>query len=204
MRVLQTRDEKLQVVFERTAERLSELSKDQKAYEKIMGDLLLQGLLDLFEKNVTVTVRSTDVQLVQGLVDSTAKKYKDMTGRDTSVNVEDGLPKDRCARDRGTQLTAQRGWHCFQLPRRSDPHQQHARGAAAPARERCTYADARKVSSQMLPELRLDVFGPNPDRKCVQYAERLLTAQVLHIGTHLLRQRNYAIYTAAYHTDNSH
>lgn len=56
---------------------------------------LLQGLLQLMEDKVTVTCKSTDVQLTQKAAQEAEKAYTEKSGRKTKVEVKEGLDKDR-------------------------------------------------------------------------------------------------------------
>ncbi|KAI3620249.1 hypothetical protein CBS9595_002216 [Malassezia furfur] len=140
LEVLKLREERLEGLFDKTKEQLKKLSKDQAKYKKLLENLLLQGLLDLVEPSVEVTARSGDVQLVQEVSDSAVKRYKEITGRDTKVSVKDGLSKDSAG---GLILTGHAGR--IQLNNTLEER-------------------LRLLESDMLPELRLDLFGPNPHR----------------------------------------
>lgn len=105
--------------------------------------LLLESLLILHENKVQVITRSNDVQIVQGVVDEALKKYKDVTGRESKVDVSEGLPKDS------------------------------AGGIIVSARNNTIRLDntleqrLRLLEEKMLPEIRLNLFGPNKQRKYV-------------------------------------
>ncbi len=55
-----------------------------------------QGLLQLMESKVTVTVKSSDVQLAQEAAKQAESDFKSKAGKSTSVTVQEGLSKD-CA-----------------------------------------------------------------------------------------------------------
>lgn len=94
LEILKAREENLQNLFSDVQEKLVDLSKDAKSYKKLLEKLLLEGLFNLHEPAIECTVRSTDVQTVQGVVDDAVKRYKETTGRDTKVEVKEGLSKD--------------------------------------------------------------------------------------------------------------
>ncbi|WFD43355.1 V-ATPase V1 sector subunit E [Malassezia psittaci] len=143
LEVLKLREEHLDGLFEKSKSQLAQLSKDANKYKKLMEDLLLQGLLELIESSVEVTTRSGDVQLVQDVTESATKRYKELTGRTTKVNVKEGLSKDSTG---GLILTGHNGR--IQVNNTLEER-------------------LRLLESQMLPELRLDLFGPNPHRAYV-------------------------------------
>ncbi|KAL4402500.1 V-ATPase V1 sector subunit E [Malassezia pachydermatis] len=141
LEVLKSREENLQNLFSAAQEQLATLSKDGKAYKELLSKLLLECLLNLHEPTVEVLARSTDVQNVQSVVKDAVKQYKEMTGRETEVDVKEGLSKDSAG---GLILTAQQG-----RIRLDNTLEQRL----------------KLLEEQMLPELRLDLFGPNKNRK---------------------------------------
>ena len=94
LEVLKSREEHLQTLSSAAQEQLATLSKDGKAYKELLSKLLLECLLNLHEPTVEVLARSTDVQNVQSVVKDAVKQYKEMTGRETEVDVKEGLSKD--------------------------------------------------------------------------------------------------------------
>ncbi|WFD02339.1 V-ATPase V1 sector subunit E [Malassezia obtusa] len=140
LEVLKLREECLEGLFEKAKSQLEKVTNDNDKYKKLLGDLLLQGLLELVEPSVEVIARSGDVQLVQGLTDSAVKRYKEVTGRTTKVSVKEGLSKDSAG---GLILSGHNGR--IQLNNTLEER-------------------LRLLESDMLPELRLDLFGPNPHR----------------------------------------
>lgn len=141
LQVLKLREEQLEGLFDKTRQKLTKLTNDKPKYKKLLEDLLLQGLLDLTEPYVDVLARSGDVQTVQEVAESAVKRYKDATGRTTKVNVQDGLDKDSA----GGLILA---------------------GHGGRIRLNNTLEERLHIlESEMLPELRLDLFGPNPHRK---------------------------------------
>lgn len=141
--MLKLREECLEGLFEKAKSQLEKVTNDNDKYKKLLGDLLLQGLLELVEPSVEVIARSGDVQLVQGLTDSAVKRYKEVTGRTTKVSVKEGLSKDSAG---GLILSGHNGR--IQLNNTLEER-------------------LRLLESDMLPELRLDLFGPNPHRAYV-------------------------------------
>ncbi|EPQ31413.1 uncharacterized protein PFL1_00748 [Pseudozyma flocculosa PF-1] len=141
LKVLQTREQHLQTLFDQAKERLSGLTDDQEAYKKLLQNLILQGLLQLMEKKVVVTVRSNDVQLAQDAAKGAEADYKEKSGREASVEVKEGLSKDSFG---GVVLAGHGGKITINNT----------------LEERL-----RLLEERMLPEIRLDLFGPNENRK---------------------------------------
>lgn len=93
--MLKSREENLQSLFNDAQEKLADLSKDSKKYKELIEKLLLEGLLNLHEPSIEALVRANDVDTAKSVTDGAVKKYKELTGRDTKVEVKEGLPKDR-------------------------------------------------------------------------------------------------------------
>lgn len=141
LEILKAREENLQNLFSNVQEKLGEVSKDASSYKELLENLLLEGLFNLHEPTVECIVRSTDVQTVQGVVDAALKRYKESTGRETKVQVKEGLSKDVAG---GLLMTAQNGK--IQLDNTLEQR-------------------LRLLEEQILPELRFDLLGPNEHRK---------------------------------------
>lgn len=102
---------------------------------------VLQGLLQLMEENVTVTARSTDVQLAQTAAQAAEKAYKEKSGRTTRVEVKEGLSSE-C---HGGVILSGHGGR-ININQTLDER-------------------LRLLEDRMLPEIRNDLFGPNENRK---------------------------------------
>ncbi|MEF3088001.1 V-type ATP synthase subunit E family protein, partial [Bacillus altitudinis] len=90
LEILKSREENLQNLFTEAQERLTKVSDNANSYNELLAKLLLESLLILHENNVRVITRSNDVQIVQGVVDEALEKYKDVTGRESKVDVSEG------------------------------------------------------------------------------------------------------------------
>lgn len=141
LKVLQTREQHLQELFEQARSGLGELTRDQSKYAQLLEGLVLQGLLQLTEPSVVITARSTDVQLVQSAVESAKQKYQEKSGREVEVKVEDGLGKDTAG---GIVLAGHGGR--IKINNTLDER-------------------LRLLEDRMLPEIRMDLFGANENRK---------------------------------------
>lgn len=141
LKLLQTREQHLQSLFDATKDKLDELTSDQDKYKKLLTQLILQGLLQLMESKVTVTVKSNDVQMAQDAAKEAESAFKDKSGRETSVTVQEGLGKESVG---GLILSGHGGKITINNT----------------LEERL-----RLLEDRMLPEIRLDLFGPNQNRK---------------------------------------
>ncbi|CAD6893847.1 unnamed protein product [Tilletia controversa] len=139
--VLQAREAKLQDLFTAAREGLADITKDESKYEKLMSDLILQGLLQLMEDKVEITVREQDVGLAKKAADSAASAYKEKSGKSTSVEVGAGLGKNSAG---GVALS----------------------GFGGKIKINNTLEERlRLMEEKMLPEIRMDLYGRNPSRK---------------------------------------
>lgn len=172
LRVLQARESHLQELFDAARGNLSSVTQDQAAYTALLQKLILQGLLQLMEPEVAITARSADVQLVQGVLDGAAKDYAAKTGgRKVKLSVSEGLEKDSAG---GILLAGLNGRIKVNntLDERLRLIEDKVRTYAAlcgPSRQRhpSMLIPFPPFALQMLPEIRLDLFGPNENRKWV-------------------------------------
>ncbi len=93
------------------------------------------------ESKVTVTVKSNDVQLAQDAAKQAEKDFKEKSGKDVSVTVQEGLDKNSAG---GVALSGHNGK--ITINNTLDER-------------------LRLLEDRMLPEIRLDLFGPNQNRK---------------------------------------
>ncbi|KAL9939042.1 hypothetical protein V8E36_001855 [Tilletia maclaganii] len=139
--VLQARESKLQELFTAARDGLADITKDASKYEKLLSGLILQGLLQLMESEVEVTVREQDVEVAKKAAESAASAYKEKSGLSTSVEVKSGLAKNSSG---GVQLA----------------------GFGGKIKVNNTLEERlRLMEERMLPEIRMDLYGKNPARK---------------------------------------
>ncbi|KAK0542670.1 V-ATPase V1 sector subunit E [Tilletia horrida] len=139
--VLQAREAKLQDLFTAAREGLTAITKDQSKYQTLLRDLILQGLLQLMEDKVEVTVREQDVEVAKKAAEAAAGAYQEKSGKSTSVDVVSGLPKNSSG---GVALS----------------------GYGGKIKVNNTLEERlRLLEEQMLPEIRMDLYGANPARK---------------------------------------
>lgn len=97
LRLLSARQELLDELFEKAQGELSKFSKDEKKYQAILKDLLLEAFYALNEKKVSVRCRKGDQSVVQKAVEDAKKEYKDNLKKDLDVSVDEKerVPDDR-------------------------------------------------------------------------------------------------------------
>jgi len=64
-------------VNDKTFLRLAEIKKDQKKYQQLLKDLIVQGLIRIDETQIEVSVVKEDYELVKNILDDAVKTYKD-------------------------------------------------------------------------------------------------------------------------------
>ncbi|KEI42079.1 uncharacterized protein L969DRAFT_91543 [Mixia osmundae IAM 14324] len=144
LKLLTTREELLEEVFEQARSKLVELSHDKSQYETLLKDLILQGLFSMMEKEIKVAVRKEDRELADKVVGQATGTFKEQAGFEVHVEITEDLP-DSCAG--GVKLT---GYNS----RIVVDNTLDARLAIAEAK--------------MLPEIGTTLFGKNPNRKHYQ------------------------------------
>jgi len=77
LQVLRKREELMNGVNDKTFLRLAEIKKDQKKYQQLLKDLIVQGLIRIDETQIEVSVVKEDYELVKNILDDAVKTYKD-------------------------------------------------------------------------------------------------------------------------------
>jgi len=144
IKVLKAREEHVKNVLEEARHRLMEVTKDNAQYSKILQKLVAQGLFRLLEKDVVIRCRQADLSMVQAAVQPAIEDLRQATKSfdvvKVTVDQEHFLPPDTCG---GVELYAQRGKIRIvnTLESRLD-----------------------MISQQLLPEIRVQLVGRNPNR----------------------------------------
>lgn len=96
LQVLAQKDEVLQTMFDGAREALAKLKKDKKSYKPVLTELVLETLVKLLERSVELRFLEDDVPLAKEVLGDTQKRYKDVTGKDIElkVNEQDYLNED--------------------------------------------------------------------------------------------------------------
>lgn len=98
LRVLSARQELLDQLYEDSAKKLSEsASKDKSKYEKVLKDLILEGLYALVnEKKVTLKCRKKDDDVVKKASSAAKDEFKKTLKKDVEIAIDekDKLPEN--------------------------------------------------------------------------------------------------------------
>ncbi|KAI8970878.1 ATPase V1/A1 complex subunit E [Trametes punicea] len=141
LKLLQQREEHLQDLFSTARESIDALAQEEGRYVQFLEGVIVQGFLALLEPDVTVHAREKDVDKVQRAVDAAAKQYHDISGLTVKATVKGSLSNDLAG---GVKLVS--GTERITLDNTLDER-------------------LRLLEDRMLPEIRTDLFGPNPNRK---------------------------------------
>ncbi|KZT25601.1 ATPase V1/A1 complex subunit E [Neolentinus lepideus HHB14362 ss-1] len=141
LKLLHRREEHLQDLFSTARASLADLASEEGRYTQFLQGVIVQGLLQILEPNVTVFARAKDVEVVRSAADAAAQQYNDISGRDVKVDVEGTLSDEGPG---GVKMTS--GTQRITLDNTLDER-------------------LRLLEERMLPEIRQELFGLNPNRR---------------------------------------
>jgi len=143
LKVLKAREEHIKNVIEEARHKLFEVTKDPNLYQKVLQKLIAQGLFQLLEKEVIIRCRQQDVRLAQNAMNGAVQEYKEATGRDVVLKLETDnfIASDTCG---GVEMRSNQG-----------------------KTKIINTLESRLelISQQLLPSVRVALFGRNPNRK---------------------------------------
>ncbi|XP_050435961.1 V-type proton ATPase subunit E [Adelges cooleyi] len=143
LKTLKVREDHVREVLDDARKRLVEVTNDSQLYRDVLKKLILQAILQLLEKNVTLRIREADVNVIEDLLDEVAANYKAASQKDVILNLdtENYLPAITCG---GIELLAQKNKIKI-----------------------CNTLESRLelIAQQLVPAVRTALFGRNPNRK---------------------------------------
>ncbi|WVW80020.1 hypothetical protein I302_101993 [Kwoniella bestiolae CBS 10118] len=152
IKVLRSRNDHLENIFEEANKQVKELSEGDK-YKEAVENLVLEVLLKLLSTNITITHRPKDEDLIKKASQSALKRYKDLSGRETKISFDKGLNDGSSGGIIGSSMNGK-------------------------IKVDNTLEERLKIlEEKMLPELRHDLFGANENRKF--YTVSLISDTVL-------------------------
>jgi V-type H+-transporting ATPase subunit E len=92
LRILSSRQELLDNLFEEAGKKLKEVSKDKGKYQGILKNLILEGAYALAEDKLQVKARKADYDLVKKAIEEAQSEYKDKIGKDVSISINESDP----------------------------------------------------------------------------------------------------------------
>jgi len=143
LKALKAREEHIKNVLEEARHKLMDVTKDPNLYQNVLEKLIAQGLFQLLEPELVIRCRQQDVRLVQNVMNDAIQEYKSATGRDATLRLDTDnfLPSDTCG---GVELSTKNG------------------------KTKVTNTLESRlelISQQLLPEMRVALFGRNANRK---------------------------------------
>uniref|UniRef100_A0A0K8TPL2 V-type proton ATPase subunit E n=1 Tax=Tabanus bromius TaxID=304241 RepID=A0A0K8TPL2_TABBR len=143
LKVLKVREDHVRNVLDEARRRLGEVTKNEHEYRQILQKLIVQALFQAMEVNVSLRCREIDVPLIQSLLPQVVDQYKSTIGRDVKIKIdtENFLGADTCG---GIEIIALNG-------RVKIPNTLESR--------------LTLISHQLVPEIRIALFGRNPNRR---------------------------------------
>ncbi|XP_062317060.1 V-type proton ATPase subunit E 1a [Osmerus eperlanus] len=143
LKVLKTRDDMISDLLSEARQRLSEIAKDPERYAVLLEGLIMQGFYQLLEPKVTIRCRQQDVSMVQAAVDKDIPVYKEMVKSNIVVRIDEQrfLSSDISG---GVELYNDNGKIKVSNTLESR---------------------LELIAHQMMPEIRVELFGVNPNRR---------------------------------------
>ncbi|XP_034247308.1 V-type proton ATPase subunit E [Thrips palmi] len=143
LKALKVREDHIRGVLDEARKRLGEVTRNQQKYSNVLQQLIIQGVYQLLEPTVTIRTREVDQGLVKAVLDNCIAEYKNNTGKDLALKLDSDtfLPVDSVG---GVELISNRGRIKISntLEARLD-----------------------LIAQQLVPEVRVALFGRNPNRK---------------------------------------
>ncbi|RFU32493.1 hypothetical protein B7463_g3839, partial [Scytalidium lignicola] len=92
LKVLTSRQELLENIFEQARGKLAEGTKDESKYTETLKNLILEGLYALNEPKIQIRGRKLDYDLIIKAIGTAEKEYKDNLKKDVSVSIDKAVP----------------------------------------------------------------------------------------------------------------
>ncbi|KAK9449579.1 ATPase, V1/A1 complex, subunit E [Limtongia smithiae] len=143
LRVLASRQDVLDAVFEEAAGKLADISKDSDKYCFLLKDLILEGAFILYEKTISVSAREADFELISKAIPLAQEEFQKEAGFAVTITCNPDSP-----------LPAQSAGGVILV------------GSAGRIVVNNTLEERLKLlNEEALPAIRVAIFGENPSRK---------------------------------------
>uniref|UniRef100_A0A8C6T3Y6 ATPase H+ transporting V1 subunit E1b n=1 Tax=Neogobius melanostomus TaxID=47308 RepID=A0A8C6T3Y6_9GOBI len=144
LKVLKARDDMISEMLSEARQRLANVAKDPSRYPALMEGLILQGLYQLLETKVTIRCRKQDVQVVQASIQKNLPIYKAAVKTNLDVHIDQDNYLPQICNSGGIELY-------------------NADGKIKVSNTLESRLDL--MAQQMMPGIRVALFGANPNRK---------------------------------------
>ncbi|XP_068129784.1 V-type proton ATPase subunit E 1 [Hyperolius riggenbachi] len=143
LKVLKARDDLISDLLTEAKQRMARVVKDAGRYQALLDGLILQGFYQLLEPKIIIRCRKEDLSIIRNSVQKNIPIYKAATKRELEVVIDQDnhLPSDIAG---GIEIY-------------------NADGKIKVANTLESRLDL--IAQQMMPEIRVALFGANPNRK---------------------------------------
>jgi len=142
LKLLHKREEVLQQIFFAVRETSTPLYKQSGRYEQFLEGVITESLLHIMESTINIHCRKSDLQQVQQAAANASVAYRSLSGFEVSCNVHASISDDVC--QGGVKLVSGNGRITL---------------------DNTLEERLRLLEDKMLPEIRYELFGQNPNRK---------------------------------------
>lgn len=143
LKVLKARDDMISELLNEARQRLANVAKDPARYATLLDGLILQGFYQLLEAKVTIRCRKQDMQLVQASVQKNIPIYKAAVKTNLEVRID---PDNFLSQDISGGIELYNGDGKIKVSNTLESR-------------------LDLLAQQMMPEIRVSLFGANPNRK---------------------------------------
>jgi len=143
LKVLKHRDDHVASVMEEARLQLTTITRNQTKYASILQSLLTQGMCQLLEPTLLIRCRQADQGLVEQIIPAAQADYKAKVDKECQVKLDTDtwIGADKTG---GLEILAQKGKIKV---------------------DNTLEARLEMISQQMMPNIRMKLFGANPNRK---------------------------------------
>ncbi|KAF2017205.1 ATPase, V1/A1 complex, subunit E [Aaosphaeria arxii CBS 175.79] len=92
LRILSSRQELLDQLFEDAGKKVKDVSKDKSKYQGILKNLILEGAYALNEDKIQVKARKGDYDVVKKAIEEAQTEYKKKAGKATAITIDESDP----------------------------------------------------------------------------------------------------------------
>ena len=93
LKVLTSRQELLDNIFETAEKKLGDAAKDKAKYQVILKNLMLEGFYALNEAKLQIRGRKKDFPVIKKAIDDASKEYKEKTKKDITASIDEANPQ---------------------------------------------------------------------------------------------------------------
>lgn len=92
LRILSSRQELLDKLFDDASKKLGDVAKDKKKYQDILKNLILEGAFALSEDKLKIRVRKADNDVAKKAIEEAQSEYKSKVNKETEITIDESDP----------------------------------------------------------------------------------------------------------------